>query len=121
MERVIGIQKRRFRVLRLCMDFEMLMVKMVIFACIATHNFIRDYDANDLGEDFARTRRKARTDRAVNARSDVITIEFSSAENWRSLMADAMWAEFQPVDDADVLVDDIEEEYIDRDSCSDSD
>lgn len=46
--RVIGILKRRFRVLRTCMNYEMDTIKAVIFACVGVHNFIREFDLTTL-------------------------------------------------------------------------
>eukprot|EP00644_Phytophthora_capsici_P018499 jgi/Phyca11/130735/e_gw1.97.16.1 len=64
-ERVNGVLKRRFKVLRTCMDYETVTIKTVIFACILVHNFIREFDTGDLDRDFLRPRREVQRDGAT--------------------------------------------------------
>ncbi|OWY98469.1 Nuclease HARBI1 [Phytophthora megakarya] len=102
-ERTIGVLKCRFKVLRTCMDYEMMTIKSVIYACVLTHNFIGEYDASDLGADLATSRQDARRDRAVNASFDSIPFDFQTSNDWRSWIAEAMWEECQEfrADEAD--------------------
>ncbi|KAF4146427.1 DDE superfamily endonuclease [Phytophthora infestans] len=110
-ERTIGVLKRRFKVLRPCMDYEMKTIKSVIYACVLTHNFIREYDASDLGSDLASSRRDTRRHRAVNETFDPIPYDFDTSDNWRSWMAGTMWEEYQEFsgneDDSDIPEDEI--------------
>jgi hypothetical protein len=49
-ERVIGILKRRFKLLRIKNESELETDKVAIFAACCVHNFIRMYNAGDLAE-----------------------------------------------------------------------
>ncbi|KAF4144374.1 DDE superfamily endonuclease [Phytophthora infestans] len=89
-ERTIGVLERRFKVLHTCMGNEMKTIKSVIYACVLTHNFIREYDASDLGSDLASSRRDTRSHRAVNETFDPIPYDFDTYDNWRSWMAGTM-------------------------------
>ncbi|OWZ01089.1 hypothetical protein PHMEG_00027594 [Phytophthora megakarya] len=77
------------------MDYEMVTIKSVIYACVLTHNFIREHDALDLGADLATSRQDARCDRAVNASFDLIPFAYDTSNDWRSWIAEAMWEEYQ--------------------------
>jgi hypothetical protein len=51
-ERMFGVIKRRFKLLRAPIECEMPRAKLCIFTALCLHNFIRDYDMEDLAEDF---------------------------------------------------------------------
>ncbi|KAG6975922.1 hypothetical protein JG688_00001911 [Phytophthora aleatoria] len=75
------------------MDFELMTIKIVISACLLVHNFIRDYDASDIGIDFGRFRRSS--SRVVTGVAESQPISFDeSGTHWRSWMACTMWTEY---------------------------
>lgn len=77
------------------MDYELTTIKTMTSACRLVHNFIRDYDASDLGGDFTRSRRPSRRQRPVTVDSQTIPFDFESGTHWRSWMAGTMWTEYE--------------------------
>ncbi|KAF4143324.1 DDE superfamily endonuclease [Phytophthora infestans] len=113
-ERLIGILKRRFRVLRSGMECEFPTTKSVIYACMLLHNFIRAVDASDQAQDLSQVPRFVGTERDRQAQqtnsdeappqdtdspqehvddAERIQFDFSNGTAWRSWMAQAMWDE----------------------------
>ncbi|POM81159.1 Transposase [Phytophthora palmivora] len=84
-ERVIGMLKRRFKVLRSCMDFELMTIKTVISACVLVHNFIREHDANDVGDDFRRVRHPPQRVHLVSEVVQPIPFDFEKVTTARIL------------------------------------
>ncbi|KAF4140679.1 DDE superfamily endonuclease [Phytophthora infestans] len=114
-ERLIGILKRRFRVLRSGMECEFPTTKSVIYACMLLHNFIRAVDASDQAQDLSQVPRFVGTERDRQAQqtnsdeappqdadspqehvddAERIQFDFSNGTAWRSWMAQAMWDEY---------------------------
>ncbi|GMF46431.1 unnamed protein product [Phytophthora fragariaefolia] len=99
-ERVNGILKRRFKILRVPIEFEFMVAKAVVFASPCLHNFIRQHNADDHAvdlsdeEDSQEDRNEGDDERCADA-IDVFPFDFSSASNWRDWMAAAMWDEYQ--------------------------
>lgn len=94
-ERVIGVLKRRFEVLRTCMHYELINIKAVIFACLCVHNFLWRFNSSDLGEDFRDTVQDRELDRVVNEDDAPISFDFRNGTAWREWMATTMWTEYQ--------------------------
>ncbi|GMF44455.1 unnamed protein product [Phytophthora fragariaefolia] len=94
-ERVNGILKRRFKILRVPIEFEFIVAKAVVFASACLHNFIRQHNADDHAmdlsdeEDSQEDRNEGDDERCADD-IEVYPFDFSSASNWRDWMAAAM-------------------------------
>ncbi|GMF32417.1 unnamed protein product [Phytophthora fragariaefolia] len=87
-ERLIGVLKRRFRVLRQANECELDIVKATIFSCCCAHNIIRQVDSADNGEDSPGKSQE-------NVDEDIIQFDFNTGSTWRDYMAQQMWAEYK--------------------------
>ncbi|OWZ07720.1 hypothetical protein PHMEG_00019854, partial [Phytophthora megakarya] len=67
-------------------------VKAVIVACGIVHNFIRDFDSSDLGDDFESEEEDTDDDGVGDGE---IAFDFHNGTSWRTWMASAMWREYQ--------------------------
>ncbi|KAF4041162.1 DDE superfamily endonuclease [Phytophthora infestans] len=94
-ERVIGVLKRRFKILRTCMDFEFFNIKAAVFACLCVHNFIRKFDETDLGEDFQSIGQGDQLHQPVDQDDEPISFDFQSGASWRDWMSSTMWEEYE--------------------------
>lgn len=95
MERVIGLLKLRFKVLRTCMDFKLKNIRIVIFACILVHNFLRDHCVDDMGADLRRDDDDPFEESDdEEGGDDIIEFDFESGDEWRAWMARAIWDEY---------------------------
>ncbi|KAF4032099.1 DDE superfamily endonuclease [Phytophthora infestans] len=75
-ERLIGVLKRRFRVLRQVNECELVVVKATILACCCLHNVIRQIYAMDAGEAFAAVPEQ-------HEEQNIIPIDFETGTSWR--------------------------------------
>ncbi|KAG7394651.1 hypothetical protein PHYBOEH_004863 [Phytophthora boehmeriae] len=78
------------------MGYEFVNFKAVIVACGIGHNFIRDFNANDLGEDLD-DEEAGESDEYPSVSSDdgPIAFDFSSGTSWRDWVTTEMWREYE--------------------------
>jgi hypothetical protein len=79
-ERLIGMLKRCFRILRTTMEYELTTCKSAIYACMLLHNFIRTVDRRDLAEGLEGTDQDANSDDGGACDADV-DLEGDEAES----------------------------------------
>ncbi|GMF26549.1 unnamed protein product [Phytophthora fragariaefolia] len=94
-ERLIGCLKRRFKVLRVAMEYELETIKGVIFACALVHNFIRACDAEDTADDFEDADGGGEETATHDDRDDAEEFDLEDENNWRCWIANAMWREYK--------------------------
>ncbi|KAJ8577787.1 hypothetical protein ON010_g1419 [Phytophthora cinnamomi] len=87
-ERLIGVLKRRFRVLRQVNECELEVVKVTVFSCCCVRNFIRQVDSADNGEGFPGESQE-------DDDEDIIQFDFNTGSTWRDYMAHQMWSEYK--------------------------
>ncbi|KAE9075851.1 hypothetical protein PF006_g28247, partial [Phytophthora fragariae] len=92
-ERLNGSMNRRFRILRVPIECEFVVVKAIIFACASLHNFIRRNNVADFAEDL-REDGDSDDDEDVPVREDVLPFDFNTPSNWRDWMASTMWNKY---------------------------
>ncbi|KAE9015731.1 hypothetical protein PR003_g14430 [Phytophthora rubi] len=97
-ERVNGIPKRRFKILRVPIECEFVVANAIVFATAWLHNFIRQQNAHDLAADLSdgEDSNEGSDDDGNERWADAIEgfpFDFSLASNWRDWMAAAMWDE----------------------------
>ncbi|GMF53665.1 unnamed protein product [Phytophthora fragariaefolia] len=99
-ERVNGILKRRFKILRVPIECEFVVAKAIVFALACLHNFIRQHNADDHAmdlsdeEDIQEDSNEGGNERCADA-TEVFPFDFSPASNWRNWMTASMWDEYQ--------------------------
>lgn len=108
-ERVIGILKRRFKLLRIKNESELETAKVAIFAACCVHNFIRMCNADDLAEDLDPEEpaqpvgdggeRAAAQDNGAHGNEDnddaPLPFDFASATAQRDYIAREMWRSYK--------------------------
>ncbi|KAE8984763.1 hypothetical protein PR001_g22348 [Phytophthora rubi] len=119
-ERVIGVLKRRFGVHRSCMDYVLVNIKALIFACPCVHNCQRRFSSSDMAEDFRDTVQERELDQVVNETEDSIPFDFHNGTTWRECMSAAMWTDETSSDDESSSLDGSDKSY-ELDELLDSD
>ncbi|KAF4042739.1 DDE superfamily endonuclease [Phytophthora infestans] len=77
-ERVIGVLKRRFKILRTCMDFEFLISKRRFL-----HAYFQSIGQGD------------QLHQPVDQEDEPISFDFQSGASWRDWMSSTMWEEYE--------------------------
>ncbi|EGZ07501.1 hypothetical protein PHYSODRAFT_306667 [Phytophthora sojae] len=77
------------------MDFKLKNIRIVIFACILVHNFLRDHCVDDMGADLRRDDDDPFEESDdEEGGDDIIEFDFESGDEWRAWMARAIWDEY---------------------------
>jgi hypothetical protein len=102
-ERIIGVFKKRFKIVREDNYYPMTMQARLIPALCALHNFIRIHDPSDdmdiTQEEIDEMLEDERPSVEGNLQTGVTAVETERASRWREQIAQSMWVQYRDYND----------------------
>ena len=95
-ERIFGVLKRRFRILQLPPEYDISIQALIPSALAALHNFIREYDPEEIGEIEISDDEEPLLESVGELGAGPVTRDETLRANARrDQIADAMWEQYQ--------------------------